>query len=331
MKPLRVGVIGCGRMGKERALAALALGHQVAWLHDANLAYALELSTAVPGSRVAPRLHDDDWQTLDAVFLCTPPAARIEFLHAFLRARVPFFVEKPISVTADGCATFARELARRPLIHAVGYMNRCRASIQQARMMMPGLQVLGVACHWAGRIYDVPWWLEPALSGGPVNEQATHVIDVCRFLLGEIDLVHAVPSAARRGARETTVAIALRFAAGQIGTLLYTCGLRVKEKQIGVRVLTADGSLDFSGWDFVLTSSLLSEPSPPESDVPIFTIETARFLRAVSDNTPASVACDYQDALRTQLVVDAVREAIRSGQPVHVGNPFRDTPIAMHA
>lgn len=331
MKPLRVGVIGCGRMGRERALAVIALGHQVAWLHDANLAFALELAAAVPGARVAARLRDDDWQTLDAVFLCTPPAFRTEFLHAFLRARVPFFVEKPIGVTAEGGGPIARELARRPLIHAVGYMNRCRASVQQARALLAGLHVLGVACHWAGRIYDVPWWLDAALSGGPVNEQATHVIDVCRFLLGDIDLVQAIPANARRSAPEATAAIALRFAAGQAGTLLYTCGMREKQKQIGVRVLTADGSVDLSGWEFAIASTLLKAPPAGDGATPIFTIETDRFLRAVGDNAHGAVACDYADALRTQLVVDAVRQSMASGRPAHIGDPLRDVSDATHA
>ena len=102
MKALRVGIVGCGRMGRERASACATLGHHVALVHDADPARALELQMSCPASQLAGTFLEEEWRTLDAVFLCTPPAGREQFVRSFLRIRVPFFVEKPVGVSADG-------------------------------------------------------------------------------------------------------------------------------------------------------------------------------------------------------------------------------------
>ena len=46
--------------------------------------------------------------------------------------------------------------------------------------------VLGAAGNWVNASYAVPWWGRRELSGGPVNEQATHLVDLARHLVGEV-------------------------------------------------------------------------------------------------------------------------------------------------
>src|SRR3954464_6164704 len=70
----RVAVVGCGRMGAQRARAAHRLGAELV-LSDGDEERSRLLASEFPSASTAPpqRL---DWAALDAVFVCTPAGAR---------------------------------------------------------------------------------------------------------------------------------------------------------------------------------------------------------------------------------------------------------------
>src|SRR5690606_11824369 len=112
-------------------------------------------------------------------------------VNAF-ESKVHLFIEKPVGLSADDGEVLLRALNKSPVVTAVGYMNRYRPSVQRVRQAVRSGRILGVVAHWAGRRYAVPWWDNPARSGGPINEQCTHVIDLCRYLVGEVCSIHAL-------------------------------------------------------------------------------------------------------------------------------------------
>ena len=75
MEQLRVGIIGCGRMGSERAAAVQKLGARIGWFCDPIRARAEELASRFGGTATA-RSEDLDWHSLDGVFVCIPPSFR---------------------------------------------------------------------------------------------------------------------------------------------------------------------------------------------------------------------------------------------------------------
>ena len=312
MSELRVGIFGCGRMGKERARCARALGATIAAAYD-PLAERSEAMAAGSGSRSVSALDDFPWGDVDAVFFCTPPDSRETLALAAVDAGVPFLAEKPVGVSHQAAERVLSALSRSRVVNAIGYMNRCRSSILHARAQLQFTRVLGVTGFWVCRKYAVPWWLDPGASGGPVNEQATHLFDLCRFLVGEIAEVSARP--ARGTGDELTLgcAGALQFKSGAIGTVFYSC--ESSGKDIGLHVFTDRGSIALSGWEFQMTVNSIDGTMPASEDEDIFLKETAAFLQAVRVGDPSAVPCDWAEAMRTQSAVDAVRRALtRSAQ-----------------
>lgn len=324
---MRVGIVGCGRMGNERARATITLDHELAVVYDPDVERARALKARYSASVVLEKEDKIPWSTLDAIFICTPPGLRSKYELAAIEASLPFFVEKPIAITSSDCVPVLAALHARPTIHAVGYMNRCRGSVSFARQLLAQCKVLGVCCHWVGRKYKVGWWLERGESGGPLNEQATHAFDLSRVLVGEISSVNAT-------ARDSTdssdlslgVACTLNFSEGPLGTIFYSC--EANEKQINLRVITAGGLLELSGWDLRLTANTIDGVFPTALEEDIFVSESARFFTAIQREDPKLVPCDLVDAYRTQLAVDAARVSLHSGERISSVLPLPRSEVA---
>jgi myo-inositol 2-dehydrogenase / D-chiro-inositol 1-dehydrogenase len=209
-------------------------------------------------------------------------------------------------------------------------MNRYRASVRRVRALLEGENVLGFSAHWVGGVYRVPWWGDPALSGGQLNEQCTHLIDLARHLVGEVTEVSAFaqPGPERAGGT-AAVSILLRFWNGALGTIL--CGCLASEKQIGCRVFTPRGQLALEGWDFKWSpSAAFGDGSDLDPGEDVFLAECAAFLEAVRSGDASPVRCDLGEAMRTQRLVDAVRLALTGGGRQSIA-PERASAGAGHA
>jgi myo-inositol 2-dehydrogenase / D-chiro-inositol 1-dehydrogenase len=320
----RIGIIGCGRMGIERARAALAADARVAWVCDADAARANQLAGECSAAAIADS-SKIDWKSIDAIFICTPPVARGPLELEAVRSGVALFVEKPIGMSADQCAQVLRALDENPVPAAVGYMNRYRPSVLWARDYLRDATPLGMSGNWVCGMYKVPWWSDPAQSGGQINEQCTHLVDLSRFLIGEIREVHAMIERPASGA-DIQAAILLRFQRGILGTIFYSC--QARDKQIGMQIFTQCGRIALQNWDFSLHTEGLPEPiNPPLPQASsaaaakaIFQQETAAFLSAVRKEKGDPIRSDLRDAVRTQQVVDAIVASAISGKTETVGD-----------
>jgi predicted dehydrogenase len=301
-------------MGRERARASTLLGGKVTSLCDSDRPRALALANEYPGSQVTFDAKEIDWSGLDAAFICLPPGTRGPLEMEAIRFGVPFFIEKPIGTSTGQCMPLLEALRSRPVINSVGYMNRYRDSVVLARRLLAARKPLGLACHWVAAVYGVPWWLRPSDSGGPFNEQGTHFIDLCRYLLGEIIQVtgHAPGSASSGGLSDTVVAT-LEFSSGIFGTVFYSC--RASVKQIGFKIFSAEASLSLEGWDLHFPDSQSTRPNSPPDKEDIYLKEVSAYFEAIKEGDQSLVKCDLEDAARTQLVVDAILRSLSSRRP----------------
>jgi myo-inositol 2-dehydrogenase/D-chiro-inositol 1-dehydrogenase len=310
---LRIAIVGCGRMGLQHARGAAQLGHRVSVVCDVDLVRATALASNYADCKVTASVAEIPWRRVDAAFICTPPFARGAVELAAAQAGVPVFLEKPIGLSTGQCLPALQAFRNAGIVTSVGYMNRYRASVLRARELLQGETILGFAGHWVGAAYRVPWWGDPALSGGQLNEQCTHLIDLARYLAGEVDEVNAFAQPGPEGSGGTAaVSTVLRFRNGALGTII--CGSMAKEKQIGCRVFTPRGQLVLDGWDFKWTpSAAFGDLGDSSEDV--FVAECAAFLEAVLSGDVSGIRCDLADAMKTQRVVDAAKAALSGSGP----------------
>jgi myo-inositol 2-dehydrogenase/D-chiro-inositol 1-dehydrogenase len=306
---MRVAVVGCGRMGRERVRAASAFGVEAILLFDKDRgrveSLASECDRAVPVADWATLIHGKP----DAIFICTPPFCRGRLENHAIDLKIPFFVEKPIGISADQVRSVLENLRQHDVLNAVGYMNRYRNSVAHARAILQARNIIGITAHWVGKKYGVPWWAVRDQSGGPFNEQATHLMDLFRYLSGITETLHADADAPE--GIETTVVVMLHLAGGGLGTFLYSC--EAKDKDILISIETTDGVLELRGWDLELARNTIDGTYPEPESKPIFEKETHAFLVAVGTGDRTLILSDFAEAYKTQTAMDSVTKMISSG------------------
>ena len=297
-----VGVIGCGRMGRERARCAAASGCKVSIVFDPDSDRARTLASefdAISASSARNCLETP----LDAVFICVPPGYRGSIETDCAALRVPLLTEKPAGLSAENVARLCDRMQAADVINAVGYMNRYRSSVQAVKKALATLNPIAFSAYWVCKPYAVPWWTVDEISGGPHNEQATHLFDLARFIFGEIA---AIDSQALGKHRVTT---ALRFESGVLGSIVYSC--EASAKDIGMRIFTTRGTFVLNGWDFRLTENTTdSVACPVIEEEDIFLKETRTFLNAARHGRQDLILSNFSDAKKTQEVMDACRKSI---------------------
>jgi predicted dehydrogenase len=246
---------------------------------------------------------------LDAVYVCVPPFAHGTPELDALECDLPIFVEKPLSLDLATAEKIAAEIKRRGLPSAVGHHWRYLDILDRARELLADRPVQLAMGYWLDKIPPVPWWTNPEMSGGQVLEQAVHVLDLARVLVGEVTMAHTVPAAEADGEIAKATAAVLRFSNGAAGLLAATCLLPGKNR-IGLE-LCADGiSLDLSETRLAADgSSIMEDPGKAKTRV------DREFVNAVQGRA-SDVRVPYEEALRTHRLAHAVARSAVEGGPV---------------
>src|SRR5690349_18924279 len=135
---------------------------------------------------------------------------------------------------AETAERVGAQVAAAGVLTAVGHHWRYLKVVERARRLLDGRAVRLVGGTWLDKVPPVGWWPVRDRSGGPVIEQAAHVLDLARYLVGEVSQVSAVgsgtPPAVPGADIDGSTVATLRFAGGAIGTIAATCVLGWKER-----------------------------------------------------------------------------------------------------
>lgn len=298
-----------------------------------------------------------DWRELldavrpDAAVVAVPPAAHGQLsapadLELQLAKRgVHFLLEKPLGVSdPQTLQRIAEELAARSVIVSVGYMFRYAAAVARMREMIddapggPRVFLARYNCAYS-EIAKSAWW-DIRQSGGPIIEQATHFIDLARYLCGDINAesVTARHIAATKTAGMLTdvpvndagmpidadihpnyripraTVAHWRYASGAVGTLTHAVFLhgRAYEAELevwcdGLRVALVDPYGDCR-LDVRTGRSEKSETLRFDGD-DMYRTEAEAFVEAVRNNSAVGLRCRYADALDTHRLAWRITRA----------------------
>lgn len=254
-----------------------------------------------------------DEQRPDAVWICTPPRAHEAAESALVERGVPFLVEKPIDADCRSGEHIASLVEESDLITAVGYHWRGLDTIPRVAEALrehPPQMVVG---RWLTITPPPAWWSDPAQGGGQMVEQATHLIDLARFLVGEGEAVAALaaPPYGTPGVPGATAAL-VRFDSGAIGTFTAS-HLLPRSTDVSLTLICERLRIEIRQDRVVFDGGDASEEIFTREDP--YQVEDRAFLEALRTGDPGRVLCDYADALRSHRMACAIGKAGEGADP----------------
>ncbi|MFI7607716.1 Gfo/Idh/MocA family protein [Micromonospora sp. NPDC049366] len=327
MRVCRVGLVGAGGVAQRHARVLAGFDDtELVGVTDVRPAAAEALAGAYD-ARTFTDVHELLAAAPDAVYVCVPPFAHGPVEEAVVAAGVPLFVEKPVAVDLVTAERIADRVARRGLLTAVGHHWRYLPVVRQARELLAGRRVRMVNGTWWDRVPPVDWWSRRDRSGGPVVEQAAHVLDLVRVLVGEATEVTAYgdgsPPPVDGADIDSVTAAVLRFDTGAVGTLSAACVLGWKHRA-GLEIL-ADGLALTVTEDGLLIRDADGErrlPADPEAARVAVDRAFVDAVRGVGDD----VRVPYAEGLATHRLALALADSARTGAPVRLATPTAAVP-----
>ncbi len=320
MREIKIGFIGCGgnANGHMNQLAGIEGARVVAVcdLQAERAQSAAEKHNADPYTAHQALLERDD---LDAVYLSLPVFAHGQPELDVIERGLPFLVEKPVAINMDIAREVEAAVANAGIITCVGYQLRYLGSTKITQQILQGRTInMVIGKYWCSTGHGDPnaWLRQMNKSGGQLVEQATHTIDMMRYMGGEVETVYAMQ--ANRFLKETDCpdanSVSLQFTSGAVGSLTATWAYAGDWSNANILDLLYEEEL--LNWN---PSRVLvqedgewvdkTEPSPTIDEV---------FVDAVRSGDASSILSPYSDAVKTLAISLAANQSAQKNRPVAI-------------
>ena len=216
-RPLKVAVVGAGEWGRQHArvfaerpdvdlCAVVARREERAWARAAE--WGTRGYTAI--SEMIEAEHPD------LISLSLPNEGHFEATLEVIEAGVPLLAEKPLVFELAQADRLLEAAAERNLFFAINFNHRYAEPVQRVRAALEAGEL--------GEVVFAAWRFggEPGTSAHPhanLIETQCHGLDMLEHLVGPIASVMAQMTHKIQGVH-STLAVALEFANGAVGTLL---------------------------------------------------------------------------------------------------------------
>jgi predicted dehydrogenase/glycosyltransferase involved in cell wall biosynthesis len=250
----------------------------------------------------------------DAVYICVPPFAHGAPERAAIARGLPFFVEKPVALDIATADAIAEEVAAAGLVTAVGYHWRYLDTVDEVRGLLAANPARLMSGYWLDSTPPPQWWWHEDRSGGQMVEQTTHLIDLARYLAGDVTRVFGLAGhtdrAAFPGLDVATVSTAsLQFADGAIANLASTCLLGWNHR-VGLHLFGDGLAIELTDRELMVDVGRGRPVRGAQGD-PVWR-EDRDFVDAVGGGENR-IRCSYAEAVETHRVALAIGASARTG------------------
>jgi predicted dehydrogenase len=266
-----------------------------------------------------------------------PNALHAEPSIAALEAGKHVLCEKPLGLDAAESYRMWRAAETSGRIHACGFNYRFVPAIRRARELVEAGAV-GTIVHFRARYlqswgWDADtsiWRFDRAQAAtGAIGDLGAHIIDLARFLVGEIETVSASVRTYVPGHEvDDAFTASIELAGGAIGTLEATRLARGRINQPTFEINGSEGSIAYdlqrfdelqvSDHELFRTERLGGDWWPPGHLIgwgDTFTLEYAHVFDALAGTTTVAPYCaTFEDGYRAAEVCDAILRSSESGR-----------------
>jgi len=322
-----VVMIGCGGIARVHLNNLLKIQEvELKGFADVKVERAKEFASVVgKGNVYSDPLEAVRKERPEAVVISVPP-----FQHGFeveiVEQGIHMFVEKPVALTAEVAERVERAVERAGVMASVGYMWRYMDLTERARkMIQENGRIAMVHGQYvvAGNFPPDHWWLRKSMGGGQVVEQSTHVFDLIRYLVGDVEQVYAL---FRRGILnndpsvdvEDVSLVSLTFRNNAIGVVESTWRAVNTSSNVFVRVYASDLVVEHNGSNRRLTVFERDKMTEYRTSIDPYLEEMKAFISAIRTGDRGKILSPYTEGVKTLKVTLAAVESSAKGIPVMV-------------
>jgi len=316
---VRIGLIGAGHVGRRHLESLSAIPDvQIAAVCDSDRGLA-ERAAAPFGA--SPHINFRtllEAERLDAVCVCLPPFARGEPEMLAARAGIHLLVSVPVAISAEKARQVQEEIETSGVVASVAGAWRHLSGTERALEWLRDRKVALVRGWSFGAVPPAGWRSRRESSGGYFAQEAVHLVDLARYLVGDVTSVSAMASEGIASARlpdhdiEDALVTILRFRNGAVGEIV---SADVVPYEASVLSVVADGIEIRISEKSLEISQPGNETRQNHTGTALRAAQEA-FLEAVKTGDRSSVRCSYADAVRTLEVMRAAAESAQTGKVV---------------
>jgi predicted dehydrogenase len=329
--PLRIAIVGCGKVAREEYIPFLAMQPDVALAYyNRTNSHAEEMSRKYGGEVLTSLPAVSDWKPT-SVLVLTAETIRYEVSKTLIESGIPkIFFEKPL-VAAKGQAHVSEDDFHKAeeLLGLAKSRNCETAMVFNYRFFDQTIAAkkavesrsFGKVTNFAAQVHFACW---------------SHCIDLIHHFAGDIEELAALSGTIPRtspeiGVEALDVTAALRTAGGATGTLIGTAGMKWRHPLYELIFTFENGRIhlrDLDGTTEILdgksglheTISLARHNSRWDQYSASFKKAVGAYLDSLRENRPPPVP--GIDGLRELQVEAAIKRSIAQKRPVRLAEEF---------
>jgi predicted dehydrogenase len=262
---------------------------------------------------------------IDVIDVLLPPQMNLEVIRAATARGIHIICEKPIATTLEdaGAIVALAEAGFTRVLIAENF--RYENAVQRARLLLDEGAIsrpFMISYQWVqpvspgDEISSRPWRQKPAHAGGIFSDHGVHMIDVLRFLMGDVQSVHVFATDRQSHTVGFDSAVyQFTFRSGAIGSIQWSFCVS-SELSWSAQLWAEDGTLDIYQ-DRVVLKRLGVADCVYQVDGPFsFVNEFVDFYDVLTDaGAPMMTAADALSDLKTIL---AAHESAATGMPIEI-------------
>ncbi|NYE03459.1 putative dehydrogenase [Bacillus niacini] len=320
MEKVRVGFVGAGGIAANH-LKNIQKNDQaeIVAICDINEEVASEKAGVYGGSVYTSFDEMIKKEQLDALFISVPPFAHGEMEEKAAGKGIHLMVEKPLGLNLETTLKKAEIIKQSGIICASGYCLRYLDTVQKAKDYLQGKKIAMIRGHYLTMFVPTPWYREMEKSGGQLVEQSTHIVDLARYLSGEIAQVHANMSLqVHKDIENITIpdvtSVNIVFDTGAVGNIVSS--FAQFDHRMGLEIMGEDFRVVLDGVNVSIIEK--DHTIDYKSRVDVYKVQDDVFIEAILTGNPDLILSTYEDGLKTLSVTLAANQSNEAGVPVNI-------------
>ncbi len=196
MNKIKIGIIGTGNIAKTHAgnlksIPEVSLGPVFDIQTNRSQAFAQDFGMTVRNS------IEEVFSDADAVYITVPNKLHAELTLKALSAGKHVFCEKPFALNIDDAEKIVKAVNEAGVVYQIGFNRRFAPVYKKMKNFILSGDLVPASFNIKmnrGELQSPPWTSDPEVTGGFLFESTLHLIDMVRYLFGEVKKVTAIGS-----------------------------------------------------------------------------------------------------------------------------------------